>query len=108
MSGNFAQDDGFFSGAYGDQQQTGYDMPYTQGTNNDFGSFDYSQQGQGGNFQQPFDQTNTGQAYSQPQQPYMGNILTPDQSSYAQAQSTDEEDYENEPPLLEELGKKKC
>ena len=100
MSGGFAQDDGFFQGGYGGDQQQGYDMGYGQ-QQNDFGSFDYSsqQQSQGGysNYEQP-------PSFGQ-HTPYTGNILTPDQHAYSQPSSNDEEDYENEPPLLEELGK---
>lgn len=106
MSGSFAQDDGFFQGSYGNDQQhqQGYDMGYGQ-QQTEFGSFDYSQQQQ----QQP--QQQQGYSNYEPSQPsfaqqssYTGNILTPDQHAYSQPNSTDEEDYENEPPLLEELG----
>lgn len=105
MSSNFAQDDGFFQGAYG-EQQTGYSMPYEQSAN-DFGTFDYSQSGAGaqeaqtGYSQQQYDPN---QGFASSHTPYSGNILTPDQSSFTQPVQTDEDDYENEPPLLEELG----
>jgi len=92
MSQPFGQDDGFFQGGY-DHQQGGYDMSYTQ-SGNDFGQFDYGAQ------------AGYDQSFQPQQQTYTGNILTPDQSAYAQPTgSADEEDYDNEPPLLEELGK---
>jgi len=106
MSG-FGQEDGFFQGGYGGEQQQGYDMSYGQQQQSDFGNFDYSQQQQ----QQPGQGVYAGGQYDQAQSgfgqqtPYMGNILTPDQHAFAQSSNgTDEEDYENEPPLLEELG----
>lgn len=97
MSGGFGQDDGFFQGSY-DNQQQGYGMPFNQ--QQDFGSFDYSSQG-GYDIQPQYGQS---QQFASPQPMYHGNILTPDQSAYVQKSPVDDEDYENEPPLLEELG----
>ncbi|XP_013407325.1 protein YIPF5 isoform X2 [Lingula anatina] len=96
MSGFGQADDGFFQADYSgyDQQQTsGYDMgdmpPEQQ-----FGQFDYSGYGQQGG-QYP--------GVSSPQGQYMGSILTPDPAASFTAPGGPE-DYENEPPLLEELG----
>ncbi|CAD5120420.1 DgyrCDS8988 [Dimorphilus gyrociliatus] len=65
--------------------------------NPQFQQFDYNQQA---DFQSQ-------QTFNAPQ-PYTGNIYTPDTSTsrpYASGSNdVDEEDYENEPPLLEELG----
>ncbi|XP_067940744.1 protein YIPF5-like [Watersipora subatra] len=104
---NFEQNDGFYSGNYNEQQQPGYNMSYTPAAANEFGSFDYSQS-QGlpqpaqpvGNFQQQsFDSMQPNNLPS-----YTGNIYTPDQNAYVPQGLTDEDDFENEPPLLEELG----
>lgn len=101
MSGGFGQDDGFFQGAY-DNQQQGYGMPYSdQQAGQGFGSFDYASQP--AYDAQP--QYNQSQQFSTAQPMYHGNILTPDQTaSFVQKADGDEDDYENEPPLLEELG----
>ncbi|CAH1778165.1 unnamed protein product [Owenia fusiformis] len=70
------------------QQQPG--VPgYSDNQQQDFGQFDYSQGGQ-----QPYD------AYSAPSD-YTGSIMTPDTSS---APYTGSESFEDEPPLMEELG----
>lgn len=107
MANNFGQDDGFFQGSYNSQGQ-GYDMPYSQpqaqtgAGGADFGNFDYSQNSGGAYNAGQYDQAQP--AYVPAQSGYTGNIMTPDQSAFQQPTS-DEEDYENEPPLLEELGK---
>ncbi|XP_076446020.1 protein YIPF5-like [Babylonia areolata] len=94
MSG-FNQDDGFFqSGYYDNQQQSqgqqqyhaGYEYGSQQfGQEQQFGQFDYNQQGYGGS-------------------QYTGSIMTPASPYNAQPSSPGEENYEDEPPLMEELG----
>lgn len=88
----FGQDDGFYSGGYGADQGQGQDISYVQGFDDQqFGQFDYSQS-YGGDPQ-----------YLTPQQPpYNPTIMTPDQSAYVPKEG--EDNFEDEPPLMEELG----
>ncbi|XP_022328200.1 protein YIPF5-like [Crassostrea virginica] len=93
MSGEFGGNDGFYSGGYNYDQNTNYEMGGAQfGQDTQFGQFDYSQG------------YATEQSYSAPpSNTYTGSIMTPDMSaSYASPSSSD--GYEEEPPLLEELG----
>ncbi|KAL5012449.1 hypothetical protein ScPMuIL_011000 [Solemya velum] len=94
MSGSFNQEDGFLQTTYEDQQTSGYDMGGGQfGHEPQFGQFDYAQQ-----------QTYTSQqtTYTGPQQSYPGSILSPEMQQPYQPSST--ENFEDEPPLMEELG----
>lgn len=95
MSDTFGQDDGFYHGSYDDQ----YSQPtYNMGDNGQFGQdpqfakFDYSEGYTGGENQ-----------YMTPSQGYTGTIMTPDTSSYA-SPASGSDNYEDEPPLMEELG----
>ncbi|XP_071087386.1 protein YIPF5-like [Haliotis cracherodii] len=90
MSGGFGQDDGFFQGNYYEQQSTGYDMGSAPqfGQDQQFGQFDYTQQ------------YNKGQGYPSPQAGYTGSIMTPATSF----NETTSDNFEDEPPLMEELG----
>ncbi|XP_077983780.1 protein YIPF5-like [Glandiceps talaboti] len=84
--GQGVDQEGFFQTnySYEDQQQTGYDMSGSQEyVDNQYGAYGYGAQPP-----PPVQQT-----------PYMGQIMTPD----AQA-DTYTESFEDEPPLLEELG----
>ncbi|XP_064609221.1 protein YIPF5-like [Liolophura sinensis] len=95
MSG-FGQNDGFYQGNFYEQQSAGYDMgPGGQqfGGEQQFAQFDYSQTAQG---------YGDSGAYYAGQQSYMGSILTPDASQFAQGPGT--ENFDEEPPLMEELG----
>ncbi|XP_052792331.1 protein YIPF5-like [Mya arenaria] len=96
MSG-FGQDDGFYSGGYDNQNQNqdiSYGQSgYAQGQDPQFGQFDYNQQGYGVD-------SSYGQSSGQPG--YNPSILTPDQSAFAAPPTGD--NYEDEPPLMEELG----
>ncbi|KAL8589885.1 hypothetical protein ACOMHN_023972 [Nucella lapillus] len=106
MSG-FNQDDGFFQSGHYDQQQqsqgqqqqqqyAGYDYSGQQfGQEQQFGQFEYSQQagyGGGGG--------GGGGAGAQ----YSGSIMTPASPYTAPPSSPGEENYEDELPLMEELG----
>ena len=87
---------GFYSSDYNYGNNQTYDMDSGQfPADPQFGQFDYNQPSQG--YGQP-------SSFLQPQQQtYAGNIMTPDPTaSYATEPGV--EDYENEPPLLEELG----
>ncbi|XP_041360073.1 protein YIPF5-like [Gigantopelta aegis] len=94
MSQGFGQDGGFFQGNYYDQQSSGYDMGGGQafGQDQQFQQFDYNQgygiEGQG--------------QMESPQAAYPGSIMTPSTSLYDQAGTAS--NYEDEPPLMEELG----
>ncbi|XP_052283499.1 protein YIPF5-like isoform X2 [Dreissena polymorpha] len=94
---NFGQEDGFYSGQYYGNQSQNPDMSYAQGgygQEQRFGQFDYSQQGYG------IDSSYAGQPGASPA--YNPSILTPDQSAYSSPPVAD--NYEDEPPLMEELG----
>ncbi|XP_070553138.1 protein YIPF5-like [Ptychodera flava] len=84
--------EGFFQTNYDfeePQQQSGYDMSGTdEYVDNQYGTYGYAQQGYG--VQPPMQQS-----------PYMGQIMTPDANAQ---QDTYTESFEDEPPLLEELG----
>jgi len=96
------QQQGFYSADYNYGNQS-YDLGQDQLQNDSqfpqdtqFGQFDYSQSQQG--YGAP-----PGGAYVATPNPYSGNIMTPDpMASYAPPEGVD--DYENEPPLMEELG----
>lgn len=63
-----------------------------------FGQFDYSQSSSGS---QPYADV----PYYNPSQPnYSGSIMTPDVTTAASGYETEGNDFENEPPLMEELG----
>ncbi|XP_074650629.1 protein YIPF5-like [Tubulanus polymorphus] len=80
-------------GFYGGGQQASYDFGADYAPNPQFGQFDYSQQTP--SYDTPYN--------PQQQTPYTGSIMTPSQTTpYGGSAST--EDYENEPPLMEELG----
>jgi len=101
MSG-FGQDDGFYSGGYADSQnqntnpEVAYGQQaygdYGQGHEQQFGQFDYTQQGYGGDSN-----------YAAPQGGLNPTILTPDTSQSFTAPPAGD-GYEDEPPLMEELG----
>ncbi|KAK7096707.1 protein YIPF5-like [Littorina saxatilis] len=101
MSG-FNQEDGFFQSGYPDNQQGqapqygGYEYSGQQfGQEPQFGQFDYTQQG-------GYDYAQGGQVYAGEQ--YTGSIMTP-ATPYVGPQDTQGGDnYEDEPPLMEELG----
>jgi hypothetical protein len=86
---------GFYTGAnYDYDSQQGYDMNAEQfPQDTQFGQFDYNPSANPPAYSEsPYAQT-----------PYVGSIMTPDPvASFAPAST--EEDYENEPPLMEELG----
>ncbi|XP_060083713.1 protein YIPF5-like [Ylistrum balloti] len=96
MSQEFGQE-GFYSGNY-DTANQGYDMnsASAQGFGQDpqFGQFDYSQ-GYAGD-----------QTYSAPQNVYTGSIMTPEvPNTYSgPASNGGGDNFEDEPPLMEELG----
>jgi len=75
------------------QDQFSQDNQFPQDTQ--FGQFDYSQSS--GGYGAPG-------AYMSPQNPYTGNIMTPDPMATYSAPPDGVDDYENEPPLMEELG----
>ncbi|KAK6172596.1 hypothetical protein SNE40_016219 [Patella caerulea] len=83
----FGENDGFYSASY-DQQIPGYEMGQTNfGQEQQFGQFDYNQgYPPSGNAQ------------------YSGSIFTPQAAPVYTAPPGGPEDYENEPPLMEELG----
>lgn len=92
MSGYGADDQGFYN--YDSQ---GYNMGDEQFPQDpQFQSFDYSQGGASGGYagESPY--------YGQQQSPYTGSIMTPDTMPAFTKEDT--EDYDNEPPLMEELG----
>ncbi|XP_060563208.1 protein YIPF5-like isoform X2 [Ruditapes philippinarum] len=99
MSG-FGQDDGFYSGGgdYYNNPNQNQDINYAQsgyGQEQQFGQFDYSNQS-----------TNYGMEASytgQQPAPYNPSILTPD-SAQAFSAPPGGDNYEDEPPLMEELG----
>lgn len=99
MSG-FGQDDGFYSGSgYYDNQNQNQDLSYVQGGgyghDQQFGQFDYGNQSS--NY--GIDSSYGGQQGS----PYNPSILTPD-SSQAFTATPGAENFDDEPPLMEELG----
>ncbi len=107
MSGEFNQDEqGFYAGGqsqYGyDYDTQGYDMnaqnPEQFPQDTQFGQFDYSQTASPAQF----DDVNTGYMVA-PQSMYTGSIMTPDPVANFSS-NADTEDFENEPPLMEELG----
>lgn len=93
MSGEFGGNDGFYSGEYNYDQNTNYEMgPGQFGQDAQFGQFDYSQ---GFSSEQPYT--------ASPTNMYTGSIMTPDtNAAFVSPSSSDS--YEDEPPLLEELG----
>ncbi|XP_005111531.2 protein YIPF5 [Aplysia californica] len=96
MSG-FDQQEGFFQTNYYDNQQNySYDNQGQQaqfGQEPQFGQFDYSQ-GYSGE-----------QQYAAPEQNmYTGSIMTPSTSNFADKADSGGDSYEDEPPLMEELG----
>lgn len=96
MADNFGQE-GFYNYNYEQQQQqqeqTGYDMGGNNfGQDPQFAQFDYGQQGYG-----------DPNAYGGQRDQYVGSILTPDPSPAYDPNATGE-NYEDEPPLMEELG----
>ena len=90
MMAGFGQDGEFYSGAYGEQQ---YNMDAQAisgfGQEPQFGQFDYTQT------------TTTTTTYMSNQNPYMGSIMTPEPALYS---STPSDNFDDEPPLMEELG----
>ncbi|XP_025085571.1 LOW QUALITY PROTEIN: protein YIPF5-like [Pomacea canaliculata] len=102
MSG-FSQDDGFFQSGYydnqnqGQQQYAGYDYSSAGqqqfGHDQQFGQFEYNQ---GSYVQEP--------SYSAAQQVYGGSIMTPATPFTGQQDSHAGDSYDDEPPLMEELG----
>lgn len=92
MADDFGHE-GFYNYNYDQHQSTGYDMGGNNfGQDPQFAQFDYSQQGYG-----------DPHAYGTPKDQYMGSILTPDPMPAYDAH-TSGENYEDEPPLMEELG----
>lgn len=97
---SFNQDDGFFQTGYenqaSDQQYGGFDYSGQQygqfGQDQQFSQFDYSQQGYG----------QGGEVYSGSQ--YTGSIMTPAAQFVPPPGAQVGENYEDEPPLMEELG----
>lgn len=93
MSG-FGQEDDFYAGTYNTQNQQ-HDISYVQagyGQEQQFGQFEYGQPGYGGDSN-----------YSSPRPGYSPTILTPDHSQpYRPPPGAD--NFEDEPPLMEELG----
>ncbi|KAK7503850.1 hypothetical protein BaRGS_00004973, partial [Batillaria attramentaria] len=104
MSG-FNQDDGFFQAGYYDNQSQGQGQQYSEysgydyegaqqfGQEPQFGQFDYSQQ-QGSYVPDP--------GYGGGQ--YAGSIMTPSMQYTGPSDTQGVENYEDEPPLMEELG----
>lgn len=87
------QQQGFYQPDYSYDNQT-YDLgPDQFPSDPQFGQFDYTQPNAG--YAQPT-------SYMTPQQTYTGNIMTPE--PVAAYNPDGGEDYENEPPLMEELG----
>lgn len=98
MSG-FGQDDGFYNGGgYYDNQNQNQDISYTQGggygQDQQFAQFDYSQN---------FGMEGSYAGQQQGSSGYSPSILTPDTSqAYVARPGTD--NFDDEPPLMEELG----
>lgn len=93
MAEDFGQE-GFYNYDYNQQQQSsGYDMGGANfGQDPQFAQFDYGQQGYG-----------DPNAYGGQKEHYMGSIMTPDPVPQYN-QNGGGENYDDEPPLMEELG----
>ncbi|XP_014771925.1 protein YIPF5 [Octopus bimaculoides] len=87
---SFGQEGEFYSSNYYENQSSGYNMD-TQGFGQEpqFGQFVYSQT------------TTTEYITTNSQDPYFGSIMTPEPTVY---QTTAPDSFEDEPPLMEELG----
>jgi len=96
MSG-FDQQEGFFQSSYNDNQNYSYDThAHTQfGQEAQFGQFDYSQ-GYAGDHQH--------YSPTPDQNMYTGSIMTPSNTNYAETTQSGGDNYDDEPPLMEELG----
>lgn len=100
------QQQGFYASDYNYGNQ-GYDLGQDQfhqdgsqfPQDTQFGQFDYSQTSQG--YGAP---PGGGASYLSQQSAYTGNIMTPDPMASYSAPADGADDYENEPPLMEELG----
>lgn len=100
MSG-FNQEGDFFQSNYYDNQNYAYDVNSQAqfGQEQQFGQFDYSQ-GYGGP-NQGYDQ---GFMAADPQTPFTGSIMTPSPLVYEEKNGSGGDNYDDEPPLMEELG----
>ncbi|KAK3768634.1 hypothetical protein RRG08_065928 [Elysia crispata] len=100
MSG-FQQDGEFYQSNYYDNQNYGYDANAQAqfGVEPQFGQFDYSQGYGGGN--QGYEQ---GFMAPDPQAPFTGSIMTPSPMAYEEKSGSGGDNYDDEPPLMEELG----